>query len=495
MGLFDKGDPAGFVTSTRQQTGPAELRPLSLQTLANTMQGQYLPGSPGFKALSETAAYDVMPQVQSAFAGANRLTGSSLAPELATDAMARRLAPYIDSERNRMLQAPQVAQSIESNLASTDPYFENNLAQLLGALALGGSLFGNPFGGQGGGGLGGLVGQGANFLKGLFGGGDSLASGIGPALNFATQGTLPSTLYDLAGSALPSLGSNPATAIAGSPGSTVFGSGGQLGDLFPSFSGGGGQPGFVANIGQDIGGTGGPAVQPAMTGGNAGDAFLGGAGALGGGGLTGGALAGGIAAEGAYAGLPAAYAPGAGFGAAVAPFAIPLGILRLSQIGAGPRVSLEGAIEEMNRGVISRPASQRAIDEGHVGPDGMKHFNPYDSTVHSSLADAIAQAPGGITGFWDKLTPEAQENVRVALGGPSGATPTNAYLQEIREGHQGGSGQYGWISTWSDGSTVNNARRTNIDDRSAVLPALPETPYDRWVARGSIGRMPGEGGN
>lgn len=213
----------------------------------------------------------------------------------------------------------------------------------------------------------------------------------------------------------------------GGAGPTIASNAGALGG---SFSGG---AGAATGLGE--------ATAP-LTGANAGDGFLsslfgGGGGALAGGTGTGGALTGGIAAEGAFTGAAPSFAGLSGFSAAI-PAIAPLGILGLSQIGAGPAHSVEAAKIMLDRG------------NGEF----------FKAAAHSPLQDLFKQA--GVPAGFAQLSPAAQEQAKAALGRPgTNATPVTAVIQEIREGRQGGSGQFGWVTTWSDGETTNNARRGN----------------------------------
>ena len=182
----DVGDPAGHTVTTT--TGPNALRRDSLRQLRKTIGGDYLMGGPGFERAQLEARRQVQP-IASQFVRSGR-TNSGLAQAAITEAAMRPFADTYSDERNRQLQAINIAPQIETR--SKEPFFRNKLAETVGLIGAGlgafggGNPFGGPFGGKGGiNSIGDLLGGGADLIgniRDIFGGGGGGASGsIGDA--------------------------------------------------------------------------------------------------------------------------------------------------------------------------------------------------------------------------------------------------------------------------------------------------------------------------
>ena len=167
MGLFsDYGTPAGYTTTTATRGLGSTMQQPVFDQLTGTLGGDYLYGGPGFDAAQQAAYNRITPQVQSAFSGGGRLQ-SGLAQTAHTQALGDSFAGLYNSERNRQLQAAQIAPSVEGTATQSDPYFNNDLATYAGLLGLGGSLLG------------------ADGVSGLLG---SIGSGVSSAYDWLTGG-------------------------------------------------------------------------------------------------------------------------------------------------------------------------------------------------------------------------------------------------------------------------------------------------------------------
>lgn len=86
------------------------LNPASQQQVMNTLGGSYLTG-PGMQQIQDSIISAVKPDVQSTFALAGG-SGDPLASEALGRGVARGMSPFIDAERNRMMQASSMAPSL-----------------------------------------------------------------------------------------------------------------------------------------------------------------------------------------------------------------------------------------------------------------------------------------------------------------------------------------------------------------------------------------------
>lgn len=100
------------------------LNPMSQQQAMSTMAGDYMTG-PGMDRLQDYVVSGVKPQIESQFATSGR-SGSALANEALGRGVSRGMSPFLDAERNRMMQATSMA----PGLANQDYY---DINQLLGA--------------------------------------------------------------------------------------------------------------------------------------------------------------------------------------------------------------------------------------------------------------------------------------------------------------------------------------------------------------------------
>lgn len=101
-----------------------ELNPASQQQAMDTMQGSYLTG-PGMEQMQDFVTSGIKPQVQSQFGLAGG-SGDPLAMEALGRGVSRGMSPFLDAERNRMMQATSMA----PGLANQDYY---DIDRLMGA--------------------------------------------------------------------------------------------------------------------------------------------------------------------------------------------------------------------------------------------------------------------------------------------------------------------------------------------------------------------------
>lgn len=98
--------------SLAAQTGRAvlgnPLNPAAQGQISDTLAGNYFAGGPGFDAARDAVASAVIPGVDSAFGMGGRF-GGALQSEAIGRGVSRGLAPYLDAERNRMMQASEMA--------------------------------------------------------------------------------------------------------------------------------------------------------------------------------------------------------------------------------------------------------------------------------------------------------------------------------------------------------------------------------------------------
>lgn len=124
----------GIAAQTGRALGGNPLNPMSQQQAMATMGGGYLGQGPAWDAMTDAVTSAVVPQVDSEF-GAGRRFGSPLHAEAVSRGVSRGLAPVLDAERDRMLQATALAPS----LANQDYH---DIQQLMGAGAMREDLFG-----------------------------------------------------------------------------------------------------------------------------------------------------------------------------------------------------------------------------------------------------------------------------------------------------------------------------------------------------------------
>jgi hypothetical protein len=170
-----------------QMTGPNPLIDSALNQAQQTISGDYFSG-PGMDRMRDYVLSSVQPGVDSAFSSGGRF-GSGLHGEALGRGVSLGMTPFMDAERNRMMQATQMAPGLSQagyagNLAAgqldqsqrqaelSEP--QNRLAQYMNLI---------------GGGYGGTQtttgGQGGNPLLGGMGG---LAAGAGLASSLGPQG-------------------------------------------------------------------------------------------------------------------------------------------------------------------------------------------------------------------------------------------------------------------------------------------------------------------
>lgn len=446
--------PAGQVTTTQGTLfGSPAFRQAAEQQLLNTVQGQGFQG-PLLQQAQLQANLAAAP-VLSGFQQAGRFH-SGLAPTETANAIGNQFANLANAERNREIQAASLGGALQQQTTTDQPYFDNQLAEILGLLTAGGGVLNSLFGGGGG------QGGGGGVLSQLLG---PTASGIGNQLaNFLGFG-------GSAASAAPGIGGNigvqlggigPAVAPAGAGGAT-FGTGAGAGGIAnPGISaalGGGGNPLLGPGGGAFGEGAAANAAGAQVSGQAAGEGFAGaGAGATGllGGTGTGGAFTGGIAAEGAFTGAAPPFSGLSGASAAL-PFAIPAGILALSQIGAGPKFSLENAKQQINNDTTQTFGREGGGRTGDNQPRTVAWNDPQLS--HSALADALSQTSA--PNLWNELSESGRQNLAKTLKRPdvpAGVFPTNIWRGSLGEGKAAqnsglGEGRKFWQAQWSDGQT------------------------------------------
>lgn len=94
------------------QTGRAfsgnPLNPMAQQQVGDTLAGNYFGQGAGFDAAADAVTSAVMPGVDSQFGTGGRF-GGALQAEALGRGVSRGMAPYLDAERNRMMQASEMA--------------------------------------------------------------------------------------------------------------------------------------------------------------------------------------------------------------------------------------------------------------------------------------------------------------------------------------------------------------------------------------------------
>lgn len=97
------------------QTGRAlfgnPLNPMAQGQVGDTLAGSYLGQGPGWDQITDAVTSAVIPAADSAF-GAGRRFGSPLHAEAVARGTSRGLAPFLDAERGRMMQASAMAPSL-----------------------------------------------------------------------------------------------------------------------------------------------------------------------------------------------------------------------------------------------------------------------------------------------------------------------------------------------------------------------------------------------
>lgn len=115
--------------SLAAQTGRAvlgnPLNPASQQHIGDTLSGNYFAGGAGFDAAKDAVTSSVIPDVDSQFGAGGRF-GGALQSEAIGRGVSRGLAPYLDAERNRMMQASEMA----PGLAREDYFDISQLGQV-----------------------------------------------------------------------------------------------------------------------------------------------------------------------------------------------------------------------------------------------------------------------------------------------------------------------------------------------------------------------------
>ena len=396
MGLFsDYGTPAGYTTTMATRGLGSTMQQPVFDQLSGTLNGDYLHGGAGFDAAQQAAYNRITPQVQSAFSGGGRLQ-SGLAQTAQTQALGDSFAGLYNNERNRQLQAAQVAPSVDGTATQSDPYFNNDLATYAGLLGLGGSLLGS-------GGVGGLL--------------DTIGSGASSAYDWLTGGGgVTGSAFDLTGGGAPLTtptgvmgGSGTATAAPpaggfdiGGPGSSI-----DLGSIptppsslvTDSLGGLAASPGFSLS-----------AAPGAVTAAQSLPGFIGGssvgstaplAGTFD---LTGGLGAASAPATSAAASGVSGVAPGFGSMAAAAP------ILGGLAFGAFIKSRLDSADARKSAKETAANSIVSSLNATPQNPDGTRTIKLPDGTVHNvqwsdvdpgsregfSAANAIRTADGGV---------------------------------------------------------------------------------------------------
>lgn len=455
LGDFAKRfDPYETATPNR---GPMQQQ-LAQMMLNPNFDATQIPGWGGMTGVADIAADTAMRKMSQR---GNFYSGG--APGILAKTYADHFVPFMENYREDLLQTsganfdPNQAAGLEALLASmaAGQGGTSGIFDFLGKLLGGGAA-----GGSGSGGIEGLL---KGLIPGLLDGslGDIAQGPIGDLLRQIPGGTeLMESLYnnfinptnsfgpgnlDFKGPGVPNY-------PQGSPGGPGIPPTPPLSPLLPSSptapvpipkpaipgAGAAAQGSLTSAQPSALGSVKGPAVTNygsggAQTGLNAGGAVSSVGGALT---STGGALTGGIAAEGAYAGLPAAYAPGAGFAAAAIPFAAPLAILALSQIGAGPYASKEAAMHQLENTVTLtnsgnwREGTSRQKDEGLLSPKERSLARAWGTETgasNSSMTEFFSQG-----GKFSELSAAAQAAVEKELTDKYRASP--AAIEALKGG-------------------------------------------------------------
>lgn len=124
VGNFSRPTRRGLHAMAGRAMMGNRLNPAAQQQAYDTMGGSYLTG-PGMESMRDFVTAGVRPQTESAFATAGR-SGSALANQAVGQGVARGMSPFLDAERNRMMQASQMA----PGLAQSDYY---DIDRLMGA--------------------------------------------------------------------------------------------------------------------------------------------------------------------------------------------------------------------------------------------------------------------------------------------------------------------------------------------------------------------------
>ena len=102
-------------TALAAQSGRAvagsPLTPQAQGQLMGTLGGEYLGQGPGWDQITDAVTSAVMPAVDSQFQASNRF-GSPLHAEAVARGTSRGLAPFLDAERNRMMEATAMAPAL-----------------------------------------------------------------------------------------------------------------------------------------------------------------------------------------------------------------------------------------------------------------------------------------------------------------------------------------------------------------------------------------------
>lgn len=101
------------------------LNPAAQQQVGNTIAGDYFGQGAGFDAAKDAVTSSVMPAVDSQFGRGGRF-GGPLQAEALGRGVSRGLAPYLDAERNRMMEASAMA----PDLAREDYFDIGQLGQV-----------------------------------------------------------------------------------------------------------------------------------------------------------------------------------------------------------------------------------------------------------------------------------------------------------------------------------------------------------------------------